>query len=330
MDYRIYSWGTDMKIVVTARNFNTLNSRCLMELDKTGHEVVDSEDDNLGSGMSEEELYERVKDADIVIAGLEPFTKHLLERLPNLKMISRRGIGYDSVDINTCKDKGIIVTRTVGTVEGAVAELVIAYIMYFARRVDYQNDLMQKGLWQRVQEPGAKTRILGLVGFGGIGKEIAKRATALGMRVFYYCRHPRKEDEFTYGVNYLPLNELLALSDYVSVNVPLTDETKGMFNEATFKKMKQGSIFINTARAGVMVEKDLKKMVVNGHILGAAVDVYESEPCVDSILKGCPSIILTPHTASYTQENQATMNEMAANNVRDFIHGKLSEVNIVV
>ena len=177
--------------------------------------------------------------------------------------------------------------------------------------------------------PGVKSRTLGLVGFGGIGKEIARRAAAFDMEILYYCHHPKKEWEETYHARYADLDELLAASDYVSVNVPLTESTRGLCGKEFFRKMKQGSVFINIARGEVADPEALKEALDSGHLSGAGVDVFATEPCTDSPLRSCENAVLTPHTAPYTVENFAGMNELAARNVIDFFNGQLNEKMLV-
>lgn len=314
-----------MKIVVTARDFSTKDRTALEMLVDAGHEIVDYSKVDMGVNTPEEVIYEAVQDADIACIGIEPYRRSLIERCPNLKMISRRGIGFDSIDLDVCLERGITVTRTVGVVEGAVAEHVMAYVLYFSRRLDLQNASMHRSEWKRTIVPGAKSRTIGLIGFGGIGKEIAKRAVPFGMKVLYYSRHPKAEWEQEYGVNYTALDELLAMSDYVSVNVPLSEATKGMCVATMFAKMKPGSIFINIARGQVMDPVALKNAIESGHLAGAGIDVFDHEPCVDSPLVGMENIILTPHTASYTSENFREMNILAAQNILDFLSNKIQE-----
>ena len=313
-----------MKIVVTGRNFATKDTTAMDMLLNAGHEVIVSSK-AMGTGTSSKTVYEEVQDADIAIAGLEPYDAEVLAHCPKLKLISRRGIGYDAVDLAACKQHNVTVVRTVGAVEGAVAEQVIAYIFYFARKIHEQTQSMHAHQWQRTMTSGVKNSRLGLVGFGGIGKEIAKRATALGQEVLYYCRHPRTEWEKEYNVRYAPLDELLAACDYVSCNVPLTESTRHIFNAEAFAKMKHGSIFINIARSLVMDEQALADAVRSGHLAGAAVDVFQHEPCTDSPLHALENIILTPHTAPFTWENFVAMNNLAAKNVLNFLNGTLDE-----
>lgn len=319
-----------MKIVVTARDFTGKDRRALNMLLQAGHEVIDDSDRGMGPGTSEEAVIDAVGDADIAIAGLEPYRAALLERCPNLKLISRRGIGYDSVDVDACRRHGVTLARTMGTVEGSVAEHVMAYILHFARRVDLQSESMHRGEWKRVMTPGAKSRTLGLVGFGGIGKEVARRAVPFGMKVLYYCRHPHAEWETMYSVQYANLDALLTQSDYVCIALPLTPDTRGLFDEAMLAKIKPGAVLLNIARGPIVDAAALARALTEGRLSGAGVDVFDAEPCTDSPLIACPTAVLTPHTAPYTSENFEEMNAVAAQNALDFIAGCLPQKNRVV
>lgn len=314
-----------MKIVITARNFTNYDRAAVESLRACGHEIIDLTEQNFTIATPESEMVAALSDAQAAICGLEPITDHVLAHCPKLELVSRRSIGYDSIDLDACRAHGVAVTRLTGMVEGAVAEHVMAYILYFAKRIDLQNASMQRGEWVRVMTPGAKGRTLGLVGFGGIGKEIAKRATAFGMRVIYTCRHPNPAWESEFGVTYRDMDSLLAESDYVSLNVPLTDQTRGMFSAPQFEQMKSTAVLINIARGGVVDVSSLRRALEDGKIGGAAIDVYESEPCTDSPLVGCDKAVLTPHTAPFTSENFIAMNNRAAQNVLDFFAGTLDE-----
>ncbi len=319
-----------MKVVITARDYSKYDRAAIELLMKNGLEIVDLSEMGCGTGTTPAQMTEYIGDADIAITGLEPMQAETIENCPNLKMLSKRSIGYDSVDLNACKAAGIAVTRTAGAVEAAVAEHVIAFVMYFAREIVDMNAAMHEGDWKRIMSYGAKSRTMGLVGFGGIGKEIAVRARALGMNVIYYCRHPKEEDEAVYGVKSVSLDELLAQSDYISVNVPLTPATERMFGAAEFAKMKKECVFINIARGQVMDDKALAEALNNGLIRGAGIDVFDSEPCRDSVLKDCKNAIITPHTAPFTSENFCNMNMIAAQNVVDFLCGCVQEKNKLV
>lgn len=314
-----------MKIVITPQHFDP---KVVDLLCNAGHEVVPFIG-KIGTASSEEEVYEIVKDADIIIAALENYTESLLRRLPNLKLISRCGIGYDAIDVSALKKLGIGLTRATGFVEGAVAEHVLAYILYFAKMLHVQSASMHAHEWKPFLPPGAKGRTLGLVGFGGIGKEIALRAKPFGMNILYYCRHPNPEDEAKYGAKSVTLEELLQKSDYVSLNVPLTDETHHLFDKSMISKMKKGSYLINIARGPVVDEVALAESLLSGHLAGAGIDVFEKEPTVDSPLMDCPTAVLTPHTASLTLENYAEMNRAAAENVLNYLAGTIEDKYVV-
>lgn len=316
-----------MNVVITTVNFT---DTALSKLKEAGLNAWKYSGPALGAGVSEDILYEAVKDADIIIAGTETYSLNLLKRLNRLKFISRNGIGYDAIDLNALKELGIGLTRTTGFVEGAVAEHVMAYVLYFARRIDAQNKLMHKHVWKPTLEPGAKGKTLALYGFGGIGKEIAKRAVPFKMNVIYYCRHPNLEDEKTYGVKYVDEETLLREGDFLSLNVPLTDSTFHLIDKNKLDQMKTGSILINIARGPVIDEFAVTDALKSGKLGAAAVDVFPSEPCTDSPLADCPTAVLTPHTASSTVENSAEMNIAAVDNVSNYLQGTLDDKYLVI
>ena len=312
-----------MKVTILARNFSGQDDAPLQLLQSAGFEVNDQSAGELGIGSGGEKLLKCIGDSEVVIAGLEGYPAALLEACPRLKLISRRGIGYDAVDVDACRRLGISLIRTFGQVEGAVAEHIMACILWFARDLKRENEEMHRGVWHRQMSMGAKNRTLGLVGFGGIGKEVALRAKAFGMRVLYHCRHPQTKWEAQYGVSYASLDELLAESDFICACVPLTTETEGMFDSSVFARMKQGSFFINAARSPIMDVNALKDAMKSGHLAGSAVDVFPYEPCADSPLVGVKNVLLTPHSAPFTRENFLQMNRAAAQNIVDFFAGTL-------
>lgn len=309
-----------MKVISTARNFNIEDCKAIDIIKDAGFDFIDYGD---YAFKSDDERLEMVKDADIIITAVEEMQSDFLSQCPNLKAVAVRGIGYDNVDAEYCKQHNIAILRAVGTLEASVAEMVIAYTMHFARRVDLQSQYMHSGEWNRIIMPGAKKKTMGLVGFGGIGKEIAKRANALDMDVKYYCRHPKTEWDEEYNAEYLPLDKLLAVSDYVSINVPLSSDTRGMVSKEFIAKMKKGSYLFNISRGAVFDYSAMKDAIESGHLAGGAVDVYEIEPCTDCILRGVKNVILTPHTSPFTKETFITMNERTAQNVVDFVNGTI-------
>ena len=184
--------------------------------------------------------------------------------------------------------------------------------------------------WNSRLMPGAKNHTLGLVGFGGIGKEIAKRAVPFGMRVLYFCRHPDLADAAAYGVESVSMEELLKESDYVVAAVPLTDQTFHLFNEERISQMKTGSVLINIARGPVVDEDALAQDLASGHLGGCAVDVFPKEPCTDSVLTRYANALLTPHSATSTAENSRTTNFAAADNLIQYLNKTIETKYVVV
>lgn len=293
-----------MKVVVTTKDFC---EEAKHYLESEGFEVVLRNRLGIGAGAPDDVLYPVVEDANAIIAGTETYRPELLTRLSNLKLISRNGIGYDAINLDALHKEGIGLTRTKGFVEGAVAEQVMAYILYFARRVDLQSADMHDHSWNSRLMPGAKNRTLGLVGFGGIGTEVAKRAVPFGMKVIYFCRHPNPADDAAYGVQSVSMEELLKESDYVVAAVPLTDQTFHLFNEEA-----------------------LAQALASGHLGGCAVDVFPKEPCTDSVLTRYSNALLTPHSATSTAENSKATNFAAANNLVNYLKKDIDAKYVVV
>lgn len=314
-----------MKIVITGRNFDEKAKQVLK-----GNEIVDYSYLNLGPGADPNQMIECIQDAQAVICGPEPINAKIMDACSHLQVISRRGIGYDNIDVSACQKRNIAVLRTTGLVEAAVAEHALAFLLYFARNFNQENKEMHQGLWHRQRSMGAKNRRLGLIGFGGIGKEIAKRAYPFGMDIVYYCRHPHKEWDNMYHVQYADLDTLLSSSDYISINVPLTNQTKGMIDKEELAKMKPESVLINIARASIVDTQALKAALMSHQIRGAAIDVFDHEPCTDSPFIDCDNAILTPHVAPFTTENFQAMNQQSAQNIVDWQQNKLNRKYQVV
>jgi D-3-phosphoglycerate dehydrogenase len=249
----------------------------------------------------------------------------MLKECSNLKLISVRGVGYDYIDTAVCAEMGIAISRAVGTVGKAVSELAMAYMLHFARKVSCQNEAMQRGKWERIMTEGLGGKTLGIFGFGEIGQALAKKAEAFDMKVRYFCRTPKDNPDYLFSSP----DEIYANSDYIVLAIPLCEETRKMIDENALSKMKKNAVLINIARAGIVDNNALCNAVKNEIIRGAAVDVYENEPCTDSTLKGVNGIILTPHTAPFTKQNFIDMNMLAAQNVIDYFNGSIDKKYLV-
>lgn len=320
-----------MKVVVTGAQFRVIDDTAYEMLLNAGYEVFLNEGKvAMGAGTPAETVLSVVKDADAIIADLEPYGEDVISQCPNLKVIARRGVGYDAINLESCKKHGVRVMRARGAVEGPVAEHVMANILYFAREQHVQTAMLHNHIWKRIPQLGAMHQTLGILGLGAIGQEVAKRALPFGMKVIYYSRHRNEAAEAALGVEYRPLEQLLAESVFLVATLPLTPATRHMFNADTFAKMKPGSIFINVARGGIMVPEDLLAAVNSGHLRGAAVDVYDREPCTDSPLMTCDKILLTPHCGFRTEHTMRDLNIVAAQNIIDCLNGVPQEKMLVL
>jgi|YNPMSStandDraft_1061717.scaffolds.fasta_scaffold09570_3 D-3-phosphoglycerate dehydrogenase len=296
-----------------------MEKSAIEELKKLGVEVADL------SSLPKEELPAHLGDADIVIVRSATKVKGpVLEALKNCKLILRGGVGLDNIDVEGAKAKGIKVDNTPEAASASVAELALGLMFALSRHIVRGTVGIKNGLWEKKElegwELGGKT--LGILGYGRIGQELAKRAKALGMNVIAYRRH-EFQDEYAKKVT---LDELYAQSDFISIHLPLTPETKYFVNKESFDKMKDGVFIINVARGGVVDEKALLEALKSGKVRGAALDVFEVEPPENPLqneLIQHPNVICTPHIGASTFEGQARVGMALVQKVKDFLEGKL-------
>jgi len=238
----------------------------------------------------------------MVVRSRTKVRQPLIDVCPNLKIIVRGGVGLDTIDVDHARSKGITVKNTPKASSASVAELAIGYMFALARSLYKASATMKSEKWEKKafegDEIGGKT--LGLVGIGNIGKEVAKRATALGMTVLAYDPYV-KEAEFFKLVS---LDELLAQADYISLHLPKTKESANMIDKAQFEKMKTGVRLINCARGGIVNEDALFEALTSGKVAGAAIDVYAVEPPTDWKLAKLDNVIASPHIGAQTKEAQ--------------------------
>ncbi len=319
-----------MKIFVTRK----IPGDHLEELKTQGFEVDVSE---LDRPLSPEELLAKSKGVDAIFSLLtDKIDGDLMDAIgPQLKIISNYAVGFDNVDVKGASDRGIIVTNTPSTeVNEAVAEHTWVFIMALSRRVVEADEFVrQEGYFAgkggyKGWEPGlflgpsVMGKTLGIIGLGRIGSMVARRAKGYNMTVLYNKHEADPEAEKELGVVFTGLDELLSKSDFVSLHVPLTEETRHMMNIDTLAKMKQDSYLINTARGPIVVEADLVAALKSGRLKGAALDVFDNEPSISPDLIAMPNVILTPHIASATIEARREMGEMAVTAIIDALSGK--------
>ncbi len=273
-----------------------------------------------------DEVAEKIADADMVVCNKTLLDKNTLRPAKNLKYIGLFATGYNNIDIDYCKAHNIAVCNAGSYSTNAVAQHTFALILEHFNNTSNYNKYVQDGRWKRsktfspfvypLSELAGKT--LGIVGFGNIGRAVAKIANAFEMRVIAYNRSEKQAD----GVEFVGFETLLEQSDIVSVHCPLNSKSENMFDKNAFAKMKKGALFVNTARGGVMVEQDLFDALQSGHLGGAAIDTLKVEPMEeDCILMGAKNCIMTPHIAWAPVETRVRLMNIVADNIRAFLNG---------
>ncbi len=253
------------------------------------------------------DLFASLKDAGaIVTRSATKVNEELLSHAPVLKVVARAGVGLDTIDLPACEKRGIKVINTPGASSNAVAELALALILSFSRSLPRADSAMKRKIWAKKELTGREIqgKTLGVVGFGRIGSMLALKARSLGMEIIYYDPHS-KPSGIGKAVN---LDELFSSSDFISLHVPLTPETKGLVNGPAFSKMKKTAVLVNTARGGLVDEEALCSALKEGHIAGACLDVYPQEPYEGKLCE-LDNVLLSPHIGGSTKEAQARIGE---------------------
>lgn len=274
-------------------------------------------------GLKAEELKKIAGDYDaIIVRSGTRLTKEIIDAAKKLRVIGRAGVGVDNVDLEAATKRGIIVMNTPEGNTISTAEHTFSMLLSLARNIPQAAVSVKGGEWKRHDFLGAEIhqKVLGVVGFGRIGREVAKRASAFGMRVVVYDPFISKEAAKEMPVEFLELKVLLKRADFITVHTPLTTETKYLLNAENLKLCKKGVKIINCARGGIIQEEALYQAIKNGRVAGAALDVFEKEPPVDNPLLKLSQVICTPHLGAATQEAQENVSEEVAKQVVDALH----------
>jgi glyoxylate reductase len=277
------------------------------------------------------------KDLLELVAGAEAILTLLGDRVdaelldaagPQLRCVANVAVGYDNVDLAAAAGRGVVVTNTPGVLDDATADLTLALILAASRRVVEGDRLVRSGrAWKWGMHfmlgSGLQGRLLGIVGLGGIGRKVAQRARAFGMRIAYHSRHgARAEVEAELEAERMPFERLLAEADVLSLHCPLTSETHHLIGPAELAAMKPSAILVNTARGPVVDEGALAAALEEGRIAAAGLDVYEREPHVERRLPELDNVVLSPHLGSATVETRSAMAELAARNAISVLSGQ--------
>jgi glyoxylate reductase len=275
-----------------------------------------------------DEVLRRVKDKEGLVCLLtEKVNEEFLRSAPKLRIASNVAVGYDNIDVDACTKRGIAVTNTPGVLDETTADFAWTLLMTVARRVAEGELLARSGNWKSWnldQLCGADVwgKTLGIVGFGRIGRSVARRASGFQMKIIYTdAVRVSEEVEKSLNAEFRDMNSLLAESDFISLHVPLLPETRGLFDANKLFRMKPTAFLINTSRGPVVEEAALVTALENNKIAGAALDVFENEPFIHPGLKR-PNVVLTPHIASASIETRTKMALMAANNIVAVFKGR--------
>ena len=273
--------------------------------------------------LSEADLIPLIGEVEAMVVRSETkITRKVIENAPRLRVVGRAGVGVDNVDVEAATERGIVVMNTPGGNTISTAELTFSMLMALARHIPQAHGSMKAGEWNRKSFSGTElyNKTLGILGMGRIGAEVAKRAQAFGMTVIAYDPYLSVARAKVLNVETLALDEIYARADFITVHMPMTEETKGMINTSAIQKMKRGVRLLNCARGGIICEADLIEGIKSGQVAGAALDVYEAEPLAkDHPLRALPQVIMTPHLGASTDEAQENVGIEVAEAITDYL-----------
>lgn len=276
------------------------------------------------------------EEAEVLVSTFDyKVTKQMIDAMPKLRLIANFGAGYNNIDLEACRERGIRVTNTPQPVIEPTAELAFALMIDIARKVSEFDRKVRAGeahfgVMQNLSH-SLYGKTLGILGMGHIGQALARRAMASGMRIIYYNRHRlSNEIEQTYDATYVDFQTLLQDSDFLSLNLPYTPEVHHIIGKPELGMMKRSAYLINTARGAHVNEAALVEALKSGIIAGAAMDVYEHEPAVSPELLDLPNVVLSPHTGTGTWEGRIAMCENVCDNIIAFEQKEINKMNIVL
>lgn len=272
-----------------------------------------------GRPLSESELIPLLQDCDGYIAGLDFITEHVLQNCPRLKVISRYGAGYDRVDIEAAAKHGVCVTNTPGANAEAVGELAMALALTAARNIAPLNTSTKKGEWMRSTGMELMGKTMGIIGFGSIGKIVARCARGFQMNVMAYDPFMDAEYCREHQIHAGSLEQVCTKADIISLHLPLTDSTRHLIDQKTISMMKSTAILVNTSRGGIIDETAAYEALKNGSLGGLALDVFEYEPPAASPLFALDNVVVTPHTGAHTKEAAVHMADLSVKNLIDVL-----------
>ncbi|MBT8372993.1 MAG: phosphoglycerate dehydrogenase [Desulfobacterales bacterium] len=310
----------EFSVLIEARPFCAFDKVPMEQLRNSGMELIDMR----GSGLEDSKFIDALKQVDAILCGNDLVVNdEVLKMAPRVRAIAKLGAGLDTVDIQAATRHNALVFHTPGANNQAVADHTFALILNVARRIIYCDRSLREKRWEHTKIMGLEIwqKTLGLVGLGAIGRCVALRAKGFQMRVVAYDPFWPTDFAREQSIEKMEIEELLKVSDIISIHVPLIPETQSMINAKTLGSMKPSAILINAARGGIVNETDLYHALKNRVIAGAGIDVFENEPPSESPLLELDNVVLTPHTAAFTFEGMHNMSVGVVEQLIEYCNG---------
>ena len=275
----------------------------------------------LGKKLTTEEVVKYFKSVNALILSMEKVNIDLLTKLPNLRIISKFGVGIDNIDTDLCEKKGIVVSFTPGINKTSVAEMTIGFMITLSRNM-YQSSIeLKSGIWNKSNgghELSGKN--IGIIGCNHIGQEVIRMLKPFNCHISIYDIDDKSEFCKQNNVNQVDFDFLISNSDIISLHIPLNEKTRNLINANVIRKIKKNAILINTSRGGIINEHDLYETLKDGHLCSAAIDAYEIEPAINNKLVELPNVFCTPHIGGNSKESILKLGRKAIENIKDFIN----------
>ncbi|KFO68842.1 hypothetical protein ER57_01255 [Smithella sp. SCADC] len=298
------------RVLITSRSFGQVSEEPLNIFKENGIEVDFQNDE-----YNEEKFQSIIGNYDALIIGAHEFSPKAMEKAKKLKIICKHGAGLDNINLEAAKKYNIRVTNVPATNSNAVADLAFGLMLDVARKISFAASRVKDGLWERVIGTDVCYKTLGVIGFGAIAKNVAKRAGGFGMKVLAYDPYVTDLPDGFPHVSLVTFEDVIKQSDFISVHVPLNDATRNLIGREQMEMMKKGAFIINTSRGGIVNEEALYEYLKNGHLAGAGLDVTEKEPPTGSPLLTLDNVTVVPHIGMYSKEAINAVSVICARNV---------------
>jgi len=305
-----------MKIAVTTVSFSS-NKMLIKELEKT---KLNFKLNPFGRRLTFEELVDFLTDCDCAIIGLDEISDKLLKYCPSLKVISKYGVGIDNIDFEACKNNNVKVIYPIGINKRSVSEMALSMMISLARNISSASLKLKNGNWVKDGGFELSGKTVGIIGFGNIGKDLAHLLKPFKVKLLVNDIDENAFIDYSEDIEIVHKNRIFNDSDFISIHTPLNISTKHLINQETIESMKPGVILINTARGGILNEKDVSNSLKSGHIGGLGIDAHEFEPIVNSFFLSLDNVICTPHIGGNSKEAVKQMGLSAISGVINYLN----------